>query len=210
MLSLIMGSNGIDYVAAAVNGGILTEGEFSGSQMNEPITRQEMARIVVRAAAPSVKPATDEEFMYEATKAGLIQGLSGGELGREEATTRAQSVTVIERILTVKSGGKLPVDKAAVSYAEVDWRGTNLFTMWNSKPVQFPLEITLGSGIKLTIYQMIVVDMTDPSGAYYEGFRQMNVEGRRGPLNNEYVIGYKISVKNETVKQHETTALPFF
>ncbi|WP_218103840.1 S-layer homology domain-containing protein [Paenibacillus hemerocallicola] len=123
----------LPYVNVAVGAGIHRWSDFSSGDWNTPITRQEMSRMIVRATDKELqKPdaaKSDSELMYLAAKAGLIQGLSGGQLGESEATTRAQSVTVIERILTVNGGGKLEVDKHAVNRAELAWHKTNIFTV---------------------------------------------------------------------------------
>ncbi|MFB9753710.1 S-layer homology domain-containing protein [Paenibacillus hodogayensis] len=123
----------LPYVNAAVQAGIHRWSDFSTGDWNTPITRQEMARMIVRATDKELQKEdvkkTDSELLYLAAKAGLIQGLSGGELGEGEATTRAQSVTVIERILTVNGGGNLEVDKYAVNRAELAWHKTNIFTV---------------------------------------------------------------------------------
>lgn len=95
---------------------------------NTNITRKEMARIAVRAALGE-EAKQDSKWMYLATKAGLVTGLGKGELGESKTTTRAQSVTIIERILAVKNGEKLPVDKYAVGSAEIAWHGTDIFTV---------------------------------------------------------------------------------
>ncbi len=123
----------LPYVNAAVNAGLHRWSDFNSGDWNTPITRQEMSRMVVRATDKELQNAnvvkSDAELMYLATKAGLIQGLSGGVLGEQEVTTRAQSVTVIERILTVNAGSKLEVDKYAVNRAELAWLKTNIFTV---------------------------------------------------------------------------------
>ncbi|OZQ56766.1 hypothetical protein CA600_30760, partial [Paenibacillus sp. VTT E-133280] len=94
---------------------------------NKTITRQEMARIAARATGLETKE--DDKWMYLATKSGLISGLGAGKLGEKENTTRAQSVATVERVLTVKGGGKLPTDKYAISSAEIAWHKTNIFTV---------------------------------------------------------------------------------
>lgn len=119
----------VPYVNAAVSGGIHQYADFTSGDWNTPITRLEMARIAVRASGSQNDDA--KKWMYAATKAGLITGMDDtGSLGVDEATTRAQSVTIIERILDVKAGKQLPTDKHAVSRAEVVWHKTNIYTMW--------------------------------------------------------------------------------
>jgi hypothetical protein len=118
----------LPYVNAAVNAGIHQWSDFNNGDWNTPMTRMEMARMASRAAGQSTED--EKQWMYLATKAGLIQGTDDtGSLDVEGTTTRAQSVTIIERILNVKSGHKLETDKHAVSRAEVLWHKTNIETM---------------------------------------------------------------------------------
>ncbi|WP_019637041.1 hypothetical protein [Paenibacillus fonticola] len=116
-------------VQAAHDYSLYTGTEFKNTELewNKNITRKEVAQIAVRATGQTTTES--DKWMYLATKAGLITGLGKGELGETLETTRAQAVKIIERILTVKNGGTLPVDKYAVSSAEIAWHGTNIFTV---------------------------------------------------------------------------------
>jgi hypothetical protein len=115
------------YVNAAKKAELYVASDFKSGDLNSPMTRKEMSRLAARAVGE--KTTDDAKWMYLATKKGLVSGLGSGELGESKNTTRAQSVTIIDRILTVNSGGKLPVDKYAVASAEVVWHGTNIFTV---------------------------------------------------------------------------------
>ncbi|MEX2461605.1 MAG: S-layer homology domain-containing protein [Paenibacillaceae bacterium] len=116
------------YVIVAKDAGIYTENDFTTGNMNTPMTRFEMSRAAVRATGQMNDD--PDKWMYLATKAGLIQGMDKtGLLGEDQSTTRAQSITVIERILTIKGGGTLPADKHAVNRAEVLWHHTNIFSV---------------------------------------------------------------------------------
>ncbi|WMT42064.1 hypothetical protein RE628_06400 [Paenibacillus sp. D2_2] len=147
-------------------------------QWNKDITRQEMARIAVRAIGQATSE--NDKWMYLATKSGLITGLGKGVLGEDKTTTRAQSVTIIERILKVNAGETLPVDKYAVSNAELAWHGTNIFTvmpeifvsdesklkgrtveeLWNEEM----MTITSKDGkYKAQLEALIAIDMEDPN-----------------------------------------------
>ncbi|MEF3306414.1 S-layer homology domain-containing protein [Paenibacillus sp. GYB003] len=213
----------VPYANAAVSAGIHRWSDFAGGDWNTPITRQEMARMVVRATDRELQKAEtnkpDGELMYLATKAGLIQGLSGGELGEGEATTRAQSVTVIERILTVNGGGKLEVDKYAVNRAELAWHKTNIFTVmpeffgkvlpisnngvvltdgWN--PDNLFVETPDGN-FRAELDSVIAIDMDDPSDPHrnllgdVSKLKWWNPFTRNGQsvfeLSNCYVIYFK-------------------
>lgn len=115
------------YVTAAKNAKLYTDSDFKNGTLNSPMTRSEMAKVASRAIGESTSE--ESKWMYIAAKNGLISGLGNGKLGETEKTTRAQSVTIIDRILTVNKGGKLKVDKYAVSSAELAWHGTNIFTV---------------------------------------------------------------------------------
>lgn len=123
----------VPYSNAAVNEGIHRWSDFTAGDWNAFISREDMARWSVRATDAELRKSEANqnvrELMYLATKSGLIQGLNNGELGVDQPTTRAQSVTVIERILTVRAGGTLEVDKYAVNRAELAWHKTNIFTV---------------------------------------------------------------------------------
>ncbi|WP_052487947.1 RCC1 domain-containing protein [Gordoniibacillus kamchatkensis] len=108
------------YAAALQQAGALQDGDLLGG-WNDPITRGEIAAIALRAVKPELqKPGTrlDESYVLQnAVQNGLLQGLAGGELAPQADTTRAQSVVLVERILTLKAGGTLPVDQEALRAA---------------------------------------------------------------------------------------------
>jgi hypothetical protein len=109
--------------------------------------------------------------MYNATKKGLIQGLDAGALAPDNTTTRAQSVTIIERILTVNSGGTLEVDKYALGNAELALKKTNIFTVmpelfggkgfpWNMDNLTIETSDGLYKGV---VTRVVAVDLEDPN-----------------------------------------------
>jgi hypothetical protein len=87
-----------------------------------PITRVEMAKITARANSQELQAAnavvTDQSAMLTAVQKGVMQGHEDGSLAPQATTNRAQAVTVIERLLTLKNGGTLPVDTKALSNAQ--------------------------------------------------------------------------------------------
>ncbi|WP_079909960.1 S-layer homology domain-containing protein [Paenibacillus sp. 32352] len=116
------------YVTSAVANGIHLADEFPADHMNDPITREEMARIAVRATGEANYDV--KKWMYLATSKGIINGMDdAGTLGPEQPTTRAQAITVIRRIMKIREGASLPKDKYAISAAEVYWHKTNVITM---------------------------------------------------------------------------------
>lgn len=126
------------YVTAASEKGLYKTEDFANteSSWNKTLTREEMARIANRAIGQKENEQEHpwmympkHKYMYTATKNGLLTGVGKGEIAPDGATTRAQAVVVIERILAVNAGEKLPVDKYALSSAEIYWHGTNIFTV---------------------------------------------------------------------------------
>ncbi|TXK86019.1 S-layer homology domain-containing protein [Paenibacillus sp. N3.4] len=192
----------VPYIAAAKNKGILRDLDFPADSLNEPISRLEMSRIALRASDSALQNKAvqidDKSVMYNAAKIGLIQGLSGGELGSGKPTTRAQSVTIIERVMTVISGGKLEVDKAAASFAEIDLRGSNFDTMWGINVKEFPYTHHIGEGLDMFINKVVVIDHTDSNSAYYDLYK----DGRISNGQNSYSIAFDITMKNSTKKDH--------
>ncbi|MFD0695875.1 S-layer homology domain-containing protein [Paenibacillus sp. GCM10027628] len=110
------------YLDAMQKSGMLQTGDLQ-QNWDQPITRQEIANVSLRAVSPDLKKAnTGMEsgyVMLQAVNKGILQGLDGGKLAPEEATTRAQSVIVIERMLKVLQGVTLPVDPLAVEQAKM-------------------------------------------------------------------------------------------
>ncbi|MFC5451679.1 S-layer homology domain-containing protein [Paenibacillus aestuarii] len=190
------------YLVAAGHRGIWRENDFAVEQLNEPISRLEMSRIALRAADSNLQNKAmqmdDRSIMFNSAKKGLIQGLAGGELGLNEPTTRAQSVTMIERVLTVLDGGKLPVDKAAASYAEIELRGSNFETMWGIRVKEFPYDYHIGEGFDMTINKVVVIDHSDSNSAYFDLYK----DGWLGNGTNSYTMAYDITLKNSSIKDH--------
>lgn len=157
------------YWKAAKDQKLIVNNDLNEQEVNKPITRYEMARISARAIGETTDE--DKKWMYLAAKNGLIHGLPGGELAQNETSTRAQAVAVIERILVVKSGEKLPVDKYAVSSAEIVWHKTNVMTMLpqyfatpynNNSKFRTDLLRYDGDYGYSEVEKFVVVDMDDP------------------------------------------------
>ncbi|MDQ0110646.1 S-layer homology domain-containing protein [Paenibacillus harenae] len=104
------------YVNAAITHKYISSTEYSTGNYNTQMTREEMAAVAVRAIGLTAK--SKEEYMYVAASKGLITGVGNGQLAADKTTTRAQSVSIIERIIRVQKGEQLPVDAAAVANAE--------------------------------------------------------------------------------------------
>ncbi|MCR8846229.1 S-layer homology domain-containing protein [Paenibacillus sp. SC116] len=174
------GSWYVKYVDAAKSSGVFVTSDFADADWNKPLTREEMAKVAVRALGSTTK-VEENQWMYLATKSGIISGTSLGEISPNGVTTRAQAISVIERILKVKNGVKLPADKYAVAAAEVLWHKTNIFTVaaamfdrpenydskasnaglnsWKKEKLTFTTD---DGKYKAEIQQLIVIDMADP------------------------------------------------
>ncbi|WP_274361874.1 S-layer homology domain-containing protein [Paenibacillus thermotolerans] len=193
------------YVSAAVGKGIHSFADFSAG-WHDKLTRLEMARLAVRAVTPELRnaeaPLDDKYVMFLATQKGVIQGVSGGELEPQGFSTRAQAVVIIERILTIKSGGTVPMDKTAASYAEVEYRGTNIETMFGVKPKALPISFNNGDGVDITVDQVLVVDIDDKNGAYRKWFPAVLDE--TGAEKGIYVVAYRMTAVNEKSRPFST------
>ncbi|WP_018978147.1 S-layer homology domain-containing protein [Saccharibacillus kuerlensis] len=173
----------VPYVDAAASKGLYATSDFANSEAtwNKTMTREEMARVAARAIGE--KTSENDKWMYLATKEGLIKGMGKAQLAPKGLTTRAQSVVIIERILTSNAGGNLDSDLYATGAAEIMWHGTNIFTvmpemfvtpesdwknkgktgiedMWNEKN----MTITSKDGLyQAKLDALIAIDMADPN-----------------------------------------------
>ncbi|GIP35292.1 S-layer homology domain-containing protein [Paenibacillus sp. J2TS4] len=194
------------FISAVVNAGYHRYTDFNSGTWNTAITRLEMARISVRAADEKLQSAdnqtSDEELMFLATKTGLITGMADGQLGKEETATRAQSVTIIQRILDLKEGKELEVDKRAASYAEVEWRSTNMESILGVLPEgEFPMDLSYGAEVDVTLKQVLVVDMEDPDAAFRSWFPKVlrSIDGKYS--TDDYLVALKMNVSNNAVRE---------
>ncbi|MBP1157124.1 MULTISPECIES: S-layer homology domain-containing protein [unclassified Paenibacillus] len=189
-----------EYVNAALQGSIHNEKDFK--EYTSSISRLEMARISLRSLDKNqIGESDDQKLIYDTVKLGLMQGMQGGELALDQTTTRAQAVTIIERILSVQKGEKLPVDKTALSYAEIDYRHSNIETMTGMTPTNLPITHEV-SGVTMTVKQVIVVDMTDPNSAYYDYFRSRGATKEyraeeKYPITEDYFIAIRLAITNK-------------
>ncbi|MED4602587.1 S-layer homology domain-containing protein [Paenibacillus validus] len=189
------------YVKALTDAGITRDRDFATEDWNAPITRLEMSRIAVRATDADLQKKEfnidNASVMFNATKTGLIQGLANGELAVDAPTTRAQSVTIIDRILKVNNGEKLQVDQAAASFAEIDLRGSNFETVWNMRIKTLPVTEKINDHLELTIHKMVVVDTKKPDSAYFNLYEEMASDYWGYP----YVMGAYITLKNKATQE---------
>ncbi|MGG1518331.1 S-layer homology domain-containing protein [Paenibacillus oryzisoli] len=175
------------YVQSMKDAGILW-GTFSTSDMNEPIKRSEMAAVSVHAVDINSKAT-----MLEATSMGLIQGKSNGDLDEEGVTTRAESVTIVERVLSKRKGEVLPVDQSAVAAAEIASTGTNMKSMVGMEPTDalgkwFPI----AQGVKVKFEKVIIIDPMKPDPNF--NLIDLALKPPFVKLEDTYVIATQIRV----------------
>jgi len=155
------------YVDTAREAGIYTD-DFKDT-WGKALSRKEMALLSVRAGITGFNRDYDlNRNLYEATKAGILQGTAPGKVDPDGVTTRAQAITVIERVLSVKAGKSLKVDKYAAGAAEILWHNTNIETMlprYFSDVVQpFNNSMMQNQHVGEDVHyssDLIVVDLTD-------------------------------------------------
>ncbi|MDR6548948.1 S-layer homology domain-containing protein [Paenibacillus qinlingensis] len=221
----------VPYVKAAVEKGLVREESVTNEFLQNPLTRLEMAKVSVRATDPLLQQKhvsiNDQGAMYTASSKGLIQGMFGGELAPDGSTTRAQSVTIIERILTLNEGGKLPVDKTAVGQAELQLKRTNIFSMIpafggkiNTGKEWTPDKLAYASAdgkYKGEIDQVIAIDMEDPNDPHrhllgdidtLHWFDRTERSGKLMPLVKDYPKSYVILVQSHTVFNNDPESYP--
>ncbi|MCZ8520083.1 MULTISPECIES: S-layer homology domain-containing protein [Paenibacillus] len=188
------GSNWYDpYVTALKEEGVLRERDFQ--ELNGAMTRLEMAKLAVRMAKkeyadPKVQ-LEDIAAMSNAVKLGLIQGLTDGELAPEKTTTRAQTITIIERVLKVKAGETLEVDSAAVRNSELARSGSNFESVFG-KPllINFPYSTYLNGNVDVNIKSFIVVDMNDANDPMVKSLKETKYKNQLSPdwYKDTYVV----------------------
>ncbi len=200
------------YATAAVKAGIHAKADFKADSWSTAMTRNEMARMGARAIGE--KAEEEKQWMFLATWAGLIKGVDKyGTLAEEKSMTRAQAVTVIDRVLRVRAGEKLEIDKRAMSNAEVLWRKTNIYTMlpemsrWRKYDMSDKnLTNTVHKGnISCTVSKFVVIDLSDPfdpNRHYIKGLTYLKMDGENVPMpQTGYIF---VSVNHLEVKKNET------
>ena len=100
------------YVAAGLASGILVAADYQGAfEPDKEITRDEAALWISRAlkltgeGTPDFTDVADianKTAVYQAVQAGIINGMGDGTFGPKNTTTRAQSATLIKRVMDYK------------------------------------------------------------------------------------------------------------
>ncbi|CAI6043111.1 S-layer homology domain-containing protein [Cohnella sp. JJ-181] len=153
----------LPYVSALKSAALLRESDL-GTGWEGDMNRTEMSKLLVRGTDEGVrgKIVTDGEALFKSASAGLIGGIADGTLNEKGTTTRAEAVAVIERLSSVRAGGKLTVDKNAVQNAAIIYKGTNLEEAWGVKPITLPAKLDFGPQVNVTLDKMVVIDLDDP------------------------------------------------
>lgn len=191
------------YAQALKDAALLRDGDLA-ADWSKPLPRLEMAKLLVRGSDDSVrnKSLSDGEWLYRATSKGLITGMDDGTLNETGPTTRAQAVTVIERLFMVRNGGTLPVDKAALDWAAIMWKGSNAEEQGFAKPIKLPAKFDVGLQVDLTLDKMIVIDMDNPKAPYRKAlgkYELINRNDNSSALSGEYVVALHFVMKNKRI-----------
>lgn len=132
--------------------GILSQ-HFYEDDMGYPMIRAEMAMV----ASKAVDKESDGTLEF-AVKTGLLNGVGGGELDEMGVTTRAQAITVIERILAKRAGKALVADEASLDMLDIKSIGTNIERHWNIKPIALPVTGKWGNGVAIKLNKVVYLD----------------------------------------------------
>ena len=122
------------YYNALVNGGIITPDEFSTKDLNQPMSRQEMAMVSMRALNARGEYAWDfykynveasipdskeignkyKEYVLEAYSMGILAGKSGGRFDAKGTLLRSEATTVLYRIVNKSVREKVDFSTGAI------------------------------------------------------------------------------------------------
>ncbi|WP_181376596.1 S-layer homology domain-containing protein [Paenibacillus agaridevorans] len=149
-------------------------------------------------------------LVHQAFGRGILNGFGGNVIDLDRTTTRAQAVTVIERILSLREGKKLVSDKYATAEAELLWLKTNAFTM---APHIFddPKGVSMRIGYKLEnlvfqnatlhseVKRIILIDLDDAKDPYRKLLPETNLLGfRDGNFGKMPSDAYAMYIEYET------------
>ncbi|WP_240418335.1 S-layer homology domain-containing protein [Paenibacillus periandrae] len=176
------------YVRAMKEEGILSQ-HFYEDDMGYPMIRAEMAMV----ASKAVDKESDGTLEF-AVKTGLLNGVGGGELDEMGVTTRAQAITVIERILAKRAGKALVADEASLDMLDIKSIGTNIERHWNIKPIALPVTGKWGNGVAIKLNKVVYLDYAkgydQPYGYLFDGY----YKNPRVDLSNYDVIALEIEM----------------
>ncbi|KRE48302.1 S-layer homology domain-containing protein [Paenibacillus sp. Soil724D2] len=156
---------------------------------NEPLQRSEMAMLSARSVDKALKGS-----MLDSVKLGLIHGVSTTDLAPYGTSTRAQAITIIERILSAKKGEKLPVDKYAISQALIETTNSNVEYVLGLKPKNIGETWSAGQGATVTLDQVVIADPSDENDPYMSYVDTSNWN-RKVDKQLNFVVLAKFTVK---------------
>ncbi|GAB7058269.1 hypothetical protein JCM16163A_50180 [Paenibacillus sp. YK5] len=160
------------YVAAATQAGIYAD-DFKNSSWDKAIPRKEMSLLAVRAGITGYKQDYNiNRNLYEATNAGILQGVGNGDVAPDASTSRAAAVTVIKRVLSVKTGKTLTSDKYATGAAEILWHKMNIQTalpryfsdsQYGDIDTSILTSKSANGNVVCTVSSIVVINLDDPN-----------------------------------------------
>lgn len=156
---------------------------------NEPLQRFEMAMLSARSVDKALKGS-----MLDAVKLGLIHGVSTTDLAPYGTSTRAQAITIIERILSAQKGEKLPVDKYAISQALIETAHSNVEYVLGLKPKNIGETWSAGQGATVTLDQVVIADPSDENDPYM-GYVDTSHWNSRVDKQRDFVVLAKFTIK---------------
>jgi hypothetical protein len=163
----------------------------------------EMVRVAVKAIDESTRNAglLNEELMVKAVENGIIRGIEGKTVP-QGTSTRAQAVTVIERMLTVLDGGELPVDEAVLEIAKIEYR-IAIGDIWENRGGYLSVYNDIARYFELKLLESIYIE-----DGHLKGYVPLTPEG------TEYDMGFRVKydpkdkvVPSNTGTEHLITSL---
>jgi len=170
----------VPYARAALEHGLIDPAEYEDGDYTRFMSRMEMVRVAVKAIDESTRNAglLDEELMLKAVENGIIRGINGKTVP-QGTSTRAQAVTVIERMLKVRDGGALPVDEEVLEIARIEYR-IAIGDIWEDRGGYFVIYNDIASYFEMKLLDSIYIEdghlkgylPVTPEGTFYHmGFQ---------------------------------------
>jgi hypothetical protein len=205
----------VPYVKAALEHGLIDPAEYEDGNYTRYMSRMEMVRVAVKAIDESTRNAglLDEELMLKAVENGIIRGINGKTVP-QGTSTRAQSVTVIERMLTVRDGGALPVDEDVLEIAKIEYRIAigDIWEIYQSYPVIYN---DIARYFELKLLESIYIEdghlkgylPVTPEGTFYHMGFTVHYNPKDGIVSDSTGIEHLLS-RRRPLKPGEYFSLP--
>jgi len=171
----------VPYARAALEHGLIDPAEYEDGDYARFMSRMEMVRVAVKAIDESTRNAglLDEELMLKAVENGIIRGINGKTVP-QGTSTRAQAVTVIERMLKVREGGELPVDEEVLEIARIEYR-IAIGDIWEDRGGYFVIYNDIASYFEMKLLDSIYIE-----DGHLKGYLPVTPEG------TEYHMGFQV------------------